>query len=336
VGIGNGFATERPWDAGSTSPPGLTAIDKHPYSRRVHFPQPGRYSGDRAVDALGRVDERQDGDGTRHDGFSPHYSAFFPEYYLSAIQGEHLVRDLSPITTEVSGVPHGRRTRPPDGQPPTVWLTELGLELSEAPEPALMRVKTKLALRAAAAWLNKGVEALYLYAVRHGRWTLVEPGAAGGGPVLRALRRFTLAFAGPPRLGRRLRLTLDAISTRSTGVQFEGDGTPAHPPLADRDVVAFLPFQVTDRRVVAPVYVMTRDLLRPYRARLAGSDPRRFDLPPEAFRLTVGGVAGLGRSVRATDPLTGRAVPVRVISRARDRLVVELPLTDSPRLLVLG
>ena len=336
VGIGNGFASERPWEAGSTSPVGLTAIDKHPYSRRVTFPQPGLFKDAHPVDALGRVDERQDAEGAWHDGFSPRYSAFLPEYHLTAIQTEHLVRDLSPITTDVFGTRHGRFTRPPGGRPPVVWLTEFGLDTREVPGAALSQLKTKMALRASAAWINKGAAAIYFYAVHHGRWALYKPGAEGGGQVLRALKRFTSGFAGPRRLQRRQRLRLIAITDRHNRRQFEGDGTPGHPPLYDRDVVAFLPFQVADRRVVTAVYVMTRDLLRTYRPRLPKGDPRRYDLPPERFRFTIGGVAGLGAAVRATDPLSGKDVPVRVVSRARGRLVLELALTDSPRLLVLG
>jgi len=336
VGIGNGFANERPWEAGSTSPNGLTAIDKHPYSRRVQFPQPGRYKDARAVDALGRVDERQDAEGAWHDTFSPSYSAFLPEYYLTGIQTEHLVRDLSPLATDLLGTRHGRFTHPPGGRPPVMWLTEFGLDLNQVPAAAMTHVKTKMALRASAAWINKGAGALYFYAVHNGRWALFKRGAPGGGQVLRALKRFMSAFAGPGRLGRRQHLRLEAITDRHNRRQFEGDGTPAHPPLYDRDVVAFLPFQVAERRVVVPVYVMTRDLLRVYRPQLSRGDARRYDLPPERFRLTIGGVAGLGAAVRATDPLTGKTVPVRVVSRIRDRLVVEFALTDSPRLLVLG
>ena len=336
IGIGNGFGTERPWEAGSTSPVGLTAIDKHPYSRRVRFPQPGRYSGDRAVDALGRVDERQDEEGAWHDGFSPSYSAFLPEYYLTAIQTEHLVRDLSPMTTDLLGTPHGRFTHPKGGRPPAVWLTEFGLDPSEVPAAALPQVKTKMALRASSAWINKGAAAIYFYAVHHGRWALYKPGAPGGGQVLRALRRFMSAFAGPARLQRRQHLRLEAVTDRHNRRQFDGDGTAAHPPLYDRDVVAFLPFQVANRRVVASVYVMTRDLLKAHRPQRPRGDPRRYDLPPERFRLTIGGVAGLGTGVRATDPLSGKDVPVRVVSRGGGRLVVELALTDWPRLLLLG
>jgi hypothetical protein len=336
IGIGNGFASERPWEAGSTSPVGLTAIDKHPYSRRVSFPQPGRYKDARAVNPLGRIDERQDEAGAWHDAFSPSYSAFLPEYYLTAIQTEHLVRDLSPFATDLLGTRHGRFTHPRGSQPPVVWLTEFGLDLDQVPAAAVRHIKTKMALRAAAAWINKGAGALYFYAVHHGRWALYKPGAEGGGQVLRALKRFMSAFAGPDRLRHRQHLRLEAVADRHHRRQFEGDGTPAHPPLYDRDVVAFLPFQVAERRVVVPVYVMTRDLLRAYRPGLGRGDPRRYDLPPESFRLTIGGVAGLGATVRATDPLSGKDVPVRVVSRGRGRLVVELALTDSPRLLVLG
>jgi len=42
---------------------------------------------------------------------------------------------------------------------------------------------------------------------------------------------------------------------------------------------------------------------------------------------------GVDARVGASDPLTGSAVPVEVVSRTRRSLVVELPATDSPRLL---
>jgi len=37
VRIGDGFANQTPFAAGSTSPPGLSAIDKHPYPRPREF-----------------------------------------------------------------------------------------------------------------------------------------------------------------------------------------------------------------------------------------------------------------------------------------------------------
>jgi hypothetical protein len=87
---------------------------------------------------------------------------------------------------------------------------------------------------------------------------------------------------------------------------------------------------------VIATYVMTRDLLHVYRPRLPSGDPRRYDLPAETFRFTISGVRGLGAHLRATDPATGKRVPIRVLRRRAGTLVVQLPLTDSPRLLVVG
>jgi hypothetical protein len=51
---------------------------------------------------------------------------------------------------------------------------------------------------------------------------------------------------------------------------------------------------------------------------------------------TLAGVGGLGRSIALFDPLAGTSDPLQVVSRTGDTLVVDVPLTDSPRLLVLG
>jgi hypothetical protein len=116
-------------------------------------------------------------------------------------------------------------------------------------------------------------------------------------------------------------------------VQFAGDGTADHPPLYNRDVLAFLPFQVHARRFVIPIYVMTSNLAKNYKPAAPSTDPTRYDMPPETYRLTIGGTGGPGTTVSASDPLTGKAVPVKVVSSEPGRLVVELPVTDSPRLL---
>ena len=65
-----------------------------------------------------RVEGRYDGvsgqavgpDG-RPTAWTPRMRAFFPEYWLSGLQTETLVRDLAPATTFVYGTPHGRHTR---------------------------------------------------------------------------------------------------------------------------------------------------------------------------------------------------------------------------------
>jgi hypothetical protein len=115
--------------------------------------------------------------------------------------------------------------------------------------------------------------------------------------------------------------------------QFDGDGTAAHPPLYDREVLGAFPFQASDARFVIPVYVMTRNIAELYRPDAPASDTTRYDLPPETFQLTIGGIRGTRARVSAFDPLTDTSVPVKAVARSDDTLVVQLPVTDSPRLL---
>jgi hypothetical protein len=39
--------------------------------------------------------------------------------------------------------------------------------------------------------------------------------------------------------------------------------------------------------------------------------------------------------VRASDPLTGASVPALIVSRDQNEIVVQLPVTDSPRMLTV-
>lgn len=337
VGVGDGFSNERPWEAGSNVPAGLTAIDKHPYPPRRTFPAQAVVNGVRPLDALGRPDGSQDAEGRWHDSFVPSYTAFFPEYFLSGIQTETAIRDLSPLTTTVYGTPHGRFTHPPSSKPPAVWVTEAGLDPAGIPAAVLPRFHAKEALRWATAWVNKGAARVYFYAAGSPGWGIVDPGAPDGGETLRALGSLTATLrTGAQRITRPRALRLLAISDTTNAKQFPGDGTQAHPPLYDRDVIGFFPYQVSNGRVVVAVYVMTRNLFESYRPKLSSSNPLRYDMPPRTFRLTIGGVSGLTHQVRLSDPLTGRRVGFRVVYRRGSKLVVDVALTDSPRLLSLS
>ena len=324
VRIGNGFANQTPFPAGSTSPVGLSALDKHPYRGPLDFPGGATFDHNRSVDALGRPDGSKVS-GRWEDSFVPSYRAFFPEYFLSGIQTETLVRDLSPLTTKIRDVTHGRNTSPPGASAaPELWITETGLAPGgsgiEGAE-ARRRLQAKATLRALVAFVNKGVSALHFYAVRHGDWAMVDPAAPGGGETMLAVRRLTSAMAGPARISVPRALRLEAIADNHDHVQFEGDGTAGHPPLYNREVVAFLPFQADEHRFVVPAYVMTRDMSK--------------ELRPESYRLTVGGLDAGRLTARGLDPLTGESVPVSIVSRSGDSAVLETELTDSPRLLVL-
>jgi hypothetical protein len=339
VGIGNGFANQTPFAAGSTSPVGLTAIDKHPYHRDVRVFPLAEVDKGRPVNALGNPEGAETSDGWWSDPFAPAYRSFFPEYYLSGIQTESLIRDLSPITTDIYGIPHGRYTKPAaGGAPPQIWVTETnivpgGSGVDTAADKR--HLQAKAALRTLTSFVNKGVSALYFYAVGDNDFSMVDPAASGGGETMLAIRRLIASMSGPGGGSGARSLTLDGIADNHDHMQFAGDGTAAHPPLYNRDVLAFLPFQADANRFVVAAYVMTRDMGKVYKPSAPTSDVTRYDLPPERYRLTVGGVRGYRLTASATDPLTGGSVPVTVVSRTASQVVLDVPLTDSPRLIEL-
>jgi hypothetical protein len=357
VGIGNGFANQRPWDNGTQSPVGLTAIDKHPYAGWEPYPGAAQINGIRPLDGLGGFGGWVDTAGQWHESFTPSYDAFFPERPLSALHTETLVHDLSPDISVVNHVEHGRLTHPDGGDPPTMWITEVNLDPASGPVRATTmssrdarHIATKNTLRYLTAYVNKGVTALHFYAANAGNLSLVDqaffnalkaapsvyPGEAAGGETMTAVRRLTESMSGARPIASQRALTLNELVDYSGNAQFAGSATdPVHyPPLYNRDVFAFLPFQVSASRFVIPVYVMTRNVAKIYRPE-ASDDPTRFDLPPERYRMAIGGVDGVGAEVTATDPLTGASVPVEVVSASGSELTVELAVTDSPRLLTI-
>jgi hypothetical protein len=340
IGIGDGFASQTPFVSGATAPLGLTAIDKHPYHANVkQFPQDASLAlyargAPRVVNALGRVD------GGSAGAFVPTFRAFFPEYYLSALQTEFMERDLSPITTTIGDVPHGRETRPTaTAKPPAVWITETNIDPTGAgllTAADKRHLQAKAALRTLSAFVNKGVSAVYFYAATGQLFGMIDPTVSGGGETMTAIKRFMRAFRGPATIRLRRKLELKAIASRGNWMQFAGDGTAAHPPLYNRDVVGFFPFQTDSHRFVIPVYVMTRDMAKLYAPDAPTSDVKRYDLPPEIYRLAIGGLHTGRLAANAFDPLTGAAVPVRVVSTTGHSAVVQIALTDYPQLLVIS
>jgi hypothetical protein len=386
VGVCDGFNNQWPWGAGSTAPPGLAALGKHPYAGVRRFPEDRvEPSGIRPVDALGNPNGIQLAPQRWKDRFVPAYVAHFPEYYLTAIQTEHLIRDLSPITTEVYGVKHGRTTRPvwPDGRvapAPEMWITEVNLDPQGADPgdlssycrggkkpaaPGLTpcdadRMKAKAVLRYLVSFVNKGTARIYFFAAKDRNpmgLALVrseffrdlkanknqypaddEPLTS---PAMWAVRRLVAAMPGGTEIRRPRSLELVEIAEDHGHKQFEGNPATAgktpnpHPPLYHREVLGFFPYQASDRRFVVGVYVMTRNLARLYRPEAPASDATRFDLPAERYRLTIRGVQGPQCAATLYDPLEGKDIPVTILRTAADEIVVEVPLTDSPRQLTL-
>jgi hypothetical protein len=367
VGISDGFASQTPFASGAKEPAGVTALSKHLY--KDPFRIPGEYEpapGIKPIDALGRVDSTSEvskANPVYQPLFVPAFRADFPEYFLTAIQTETLVRDLAPMTTTVNGVPHGRFVGPAGGRPPQVWMTEynVGAESEADSGPATAKrhverthLQAKGLLRSLVSMVAKGVRREYFYAATGaaglslvgGKFIAAlnanpssYPGSRLGGETIRGFRNLLGAFRARARgrNGRPRQLTLLSIAQKGKRFQFAGDGTPAHPTLYDREALAVFPFQAAPGRFVIASYVMTRNLEKVYRPGLPASDEKRYDLPPEAFRIRLGNLPDSRRppSVVAYDPLLDRPTRARLVSRKGHEIVLEAQLTDYPRLLTV-
>jgi hypothetical protein len=355
IEVGDGFANEDPWSSGANVPGDVNAIDKHPYSGSKELPT-DLEPGIQPLNALGRSDghvAQTASGGAVHASFYPRYRVFMPEYFLTGIQTETLMRDLSPRTTMVYDTPHGARVHQPGSPPPSVWITEDNLDQTQARANGMRatdipEMQAKAALRLFVAYASEGVRAIDLYGAQGAPCCQIIPQAffdavdadpsaypgALGGPTMTAVRRLTAALAGGRPIRRARQLTLSAVGQLGDAGQFHGNDTAADPSLYNRDVLAFFPFQVSAHRFVSAVYVMTSDISHRYTDHPApGATP--YDLPAEQFRLTIGDVDGMRARVSLSDPLTGARPGARIVARSRRSIVVQLPATDSPRLLTI-
>jgi hypothetical protein len=340
VRVSDGFPNTTPWIGASIEPSRVSALNKHPYPPRRKFSADEEANGITGINALGQK-----------DSYTPSYTSQFPEYFGTGIQTETAIRDMGPINNTVAGVVHGRNARP--GGPVDVWITEVNLApVWMAPEigrDAALALKAKTTARFAAFYLHKGARRLYFYgataadsnpdptvtgdrdvgmvldsflayASRSGA-TYPTNDTAYISPALAVLRRMVAQFSnGLDRTLTSTRtLTVSSITDTHNHAQFMGDGTAAHPPLYDRDVLAILPFQVNARRFVIPYYVVTRDVLQA--------------LPSEEFTVTIDGLKGVGSTVTAYDPLRDAAVPVVVTAASSSSLSMRIAAADSPYLL---
>ena len=350
VGIGNGFSNQEPFAGGSDGPVGLSALDKHLYPGVLTFPTNQAAGSIASLDTFGSKDGHLDSNNNWIDGFTPSYRSYFPEYYLNSIQTENLIRDISPYTENLYGqTDHGRNAAPPGGQPPAVWETEFGLGWTNAAiaPAANQRFTAKSTLRSLVSHISKGVERLYFFGAHNaGDITLISdsffdqlsqhpgvyPGDGAGGPVLAGVKRLLDAIP-EETITRPRSLSLRHIENFSNNAQFAGDGTDKHPPLYNREVTTFFPFQINDHRFVVAAYVMTRDMGHLYYPDKPDSDPARYDLPAELYRFTFDGLNVCPTNLIAIDPLTNETIPVSVVSCQLPTVEIELPLTDSPRLI---
>ena len=335
VRLGNGFANTIPWPTASQQPGRIFALDKHPYRDREKYPRD--QSQELQINALGQEDS---------SNFVPTYSTLFPEYYATGLTGATIVRDMGPITTDVNGDKHGRNSRVINGKvvPTYTWITEVNInpranDGNITTERALA-VKAKTTARYFSFFLNKGATQVDLFAAAGGNkeWAIVKQNfldyAEGNNvyptddssytsPALATVGRMVSKMS--QQLDRNLAntrpLQVVSISDKHNHYQFAGDGSAAHPNLYNRDVFAFLPYQVNAKRFMIHYYVMTRDVMK--------------DLPPEQFTVQIKGIKGSGASVTAYDPIKNRNVPVVVNGRGSDNLSLNLTATDYPYLLTI-
>ncbi|MFN8490040.1 MAG: fibronectin type III domain-containing protein [Caldilineaceae bacterium] len=345
VTLVDGFSNTTPWRAADQEPARVGAMSKHPYQTLDPYP-----SGDGDwLNALGQP-----------DAYQPTYVAhFFPEYYGSALPAETFIRDMAPLTTRYTDIfgedhAHGRNARLINGQvaPVTAWITEVGLAPREdgiTDRQQALALKNKAVARYFAFYLNKGVNKLFIYSssgntdengnrdsdldfglLQQNFVTYLQTNSTYPAddrpyvsPALQTLGRMVSKMQDglDPAFTNTRALRVDALSDTHNHTQFTGDGTAAHPNLYDRDVFAFLPYQVNARRFVIPYYVMTHDLTTA--------------LGQENFTIQLAGIDGVSAAVSVYDPLQDRAIPLTVNGRSATTLNLTLTATDTPYLLLI-
>ena len=330
----NGLRNTIPWPASSTEPPRVSAMSAHPYAGRYVFPKSEQRPRD--VNALF---------GEEQPGFVPTYSADFPEYYGTLLQTETVLRDMGPITTRIGDTAHGRDARVIDGGvvPCPLWFTEIGfapVEHGITDRAAALALKAKTAARYECLFIETGLERIYFFSafsgdtdlrvvqddfIAYARSHTAYPAddSAYTSPMLRVIGRMTATLRDgvDPALIKMRAIQVESIADRHDHFQFAGDGTPAHPNLGNRAVVAVLPFQVNARKFIIAYYVLTRDVTR--------------TLPPEKYTVRLSGLWGKHATLRVYDPLTDKAVPLTVDAAGSDSLTVTLAAGDAPCLLIV-
>jgi hypothetical protein len=362
VRITDGFASQTPFVSGASLPTGVIALSKHYYPiAQAVYPQDLKQNSIKPLNAL-----LQGGSKTKNapfvDNFVPSYVAHFPESWLSGLTTETEVRDMSPITNDIYNAPHGVNSGNRTSQ---VWETEWSYGLVNDPEGLhtvgastkkghgawppndAQYIQAKADIRYLSSYVNKGLSQVdFLAANGQGDHVMIDPtflseanqnpsaypGDAAGGEITQVLQRFLNAFSGAQTITQPRSLSLEKIDDYTGGVQFQGNGTAQYPDLYDRDLLGFFPYQVTNNSFMIPVYIQTEDAEKIYNA----SDPNvtKFDMPAETYNLTIGGIYGNKvKSVSMYDPLTQANPPVTVVSKGANYIEVQVPVTDSPRLL---
>lgn len=329
VRLCDGFSNTVPWPASSSEPARVDALSKHPYKGIETYPETKR---DNQLLANFQVEAKP--------SWSPSYTAMFPEFFATGLQTETVLRNSSPITTDIYGTKHGRYARA--SGPVGCWFTEIGVapnEIGVQDASAALRLKAKTTCRYLSFYINKGVQRIYFYAacagdaglgivkdrfVEYAKTHHAYPvnDAEFTSPALMAIARMSSLMR--INLGSKLTetrpLTVISVVEPRPHEVFPGDGSLQQPALYNREVLALLPYQVNRHRFVIPYYVMSRDV--------------RQDMPEEPFEVVVSGL-NKPKSVKAVDVLCGAEMPVKHQGLSNGRVRFLLNATDAPRFLIV-
>jgi hypothetical protein len=291
-------------------PPGTDGQSYHPYGTGTH-----RYPRD---------EDYRDKPEMNVDGFTPAAEWTIPEGLAHTfIKTESLMRLLNP---------EARRRHPPGVQRFYHFMTEHGVAPAETgakDAAAAWRLKTLCALRSYCLWLNKGIDTVHYFSAYEDKalgMGLLPPNLKElppdaefdtvATPPMKAVRNLTRAFSGSTPLRDVRALQADVSPLGRPGNVFEGKVSLGHP-----DVLAVLPFQVSEKRHVLAVYVSTYDATSA--------------MPEERYRLSVQGFSALLHAARLYDPVTDRSTKVEIVRRGGEAVDLELAVADYPRLLIL-
>ncbi len=262
------------------------------------------------------------------EGFTPTIDIKMPEGWAQTwIQTEGIMRHLN--------APTRLATHPPKTERFYHYMTEHGVLPAECgikDEAGAWDLKALCATRAYLLWMNKGVDVLHYFQAADKGWSefgimpaeVVKKLPADAKwddmatPPMKAIRNLTSAFKDSTQLKTTRPLTFEFAGPANPRPIFEGDAK--HPPLTENDVLALLPWQITEKKFIIAAYVMSYDATRP--------------VPETTYRIAITEIAADAK-VTALDVISGKAVAVEKAVGNGGRLEMRLPLTDRPRLIVL-
>ena len=136
VRVISGFASQRPWESGTTLTPGQAGFSRHYYVTLERPDDALALEGKWNKPEIGVIDARGQLAGERDPSsggkvlpgtvYTPWHRVGCPEFWTFAYKTEFLTRDLQPFPGPWRG--HGRYTHPGDGRQAEVWMTEFNVD----------------------------------------------------------------------------------------------------------------------------------------------------------------------------------------------------------------